>query len=154
MHTDFQHFKLYFPYVCGVLAVVILTVFYILGRRALKQFPKLEPGEILYSEGGASGYSTQSFATRYGGASKTLIILITKDELWIKTYILFAGIAEYCDMLHKIPLSGILEIRQEQRTFFSKLHISFLKDGSKNEIVLISKNNKKIEAILRERTSI
>lgn len=143
-------FFMYFLLIWAIGAVSIVTLFFIKGSKAIKMFDSLDLNRVIYSEKSASGYSTKSFRTRWGGASKVLHIIITDKELVIKTFLFLAYIAKRHDMLHRIPLENIVETRIEKGTFYSKLHVHFNVGGEKKEVVLMSRNNERIKKILDE----
>jgi hypothetical protein len=131
------------------MAVTLISIFFIRGRKAIQMFSDLDLSNLVYSEKSASGYSTKSFRTKWGGASKVLHIMITDKELIIKTYLFLAHVAEKHDMLHRIPLENILKTEIKKGTVFSKLFIEFKgNNGESKEIVLMSKNNDQIKEIL------
>jgi hypothetical protein len=131
--------------------IYIVVNFYVRGRLALKIFPPLSPDSIIYSEKFASGYSTKSFKTRWGGASKVLHIIITENELWIKTFMFMAYIAKKHDLLHRIPLSEITHTEIKDGAVFSRLHISFNDaNGIGKEIVLMSAHNAEITDLIEK----
>ena len=139
----------YFFYIWLIVAVTLISIFFIRGRKAIQMFSDLDLSNLVYSEKSASGYSTKSFRTKWGGASKVLHIMITDKELIIKTYLFLAHVAEKHDMLHRIPLENILKTEIKKGTVFSKLFIEFKgNNGESKEIVLMSKNNDQIKEIL------
>jgi hypothetical protein len=139
----------YFIYIWLVMALTIVSIFFIRGRKAIQLFSDLDLSNLVYSEKNATGYSTKSFRTRWGGSSKILHIMITNKELIIKTYLFMAYIAEKHDMLHRIPLENILKTQIKKGVLFSRLFIEFKgQNGETKEIVLMSKNNDQIKEIL------
>ena len=92
---------------------LLLIVFYIKGKAALKTFPEISTVNINFQERFCSGYSMQSWKTKMGGASNVLDIIITDDELWIKLPMIFAGIAKEFDLLHRINLRNIVNIHSK-----------------------------------------
>ncbi|HPA35571.1 MAG TPA: hypothetical protein PLA16_04350 [Chitinophagales bacterium] len=120
--------------------VIIITVFYITGKNALKIFPRVSSQDIIYLDYFASGYSTLSIDTKMGGASKVLQIIVTKDELWIKSNVFFAGIIEQYDLLHKIKLNDITCINKDKK----KIIINFNTNSNKSkQIVIVTKDQDK-----------
>ncbi len=131
------------------MAATLVSIFFIRGRKAIQMFSDLDLSSLVYSEKRASGYSTKSFRTKRGGASKVLHIMITDKELIIKTFMFLAHVTEKHDMLHRIPLENISRTEIKKGTIFSKLFVEFKgKDGEIKEIVLIAKNNNQIKKIL------
>jgi hypothetical protein len=92
---------------------VILKTFYDNGKKALLIFPDIKSVAVKYRDKTATGYSTQSWKTKVGGASRAIDIVITDHELWLKSFLLFAGITKQHDLLHKIELSKITRVREE-----------------------------------------
>ena len=116
-----QFMEKYFFYIWLVLVVTIISIFFIRGKKAIQIFSDLDLSNLIYSEKNASGYSTKSFRTKWGGSSKVLHIMITDKELIIKTYLFLADIAEKHDMLYRIPLENILSTEIKKGNIFSKL---------------------------------
>lgn len=149
MQQFFDFMNEYFFYIWLIIAVTTISLLFIQGRKAIRMFSDLDLSHLIYSEKNASGYSTKSFRTKRGGASRVLHILITDKELIIKTYLLFASIAEKYDMLHRIPLENILSTEIKKGMIYSKLLVQFKGPGGEvKEIVLMSKNNIRIKEIL------
>lgn len=139
----------YFFYIWLVMAVTLVSIFFIRGRKAIQMFSDVDLNNLVYTEKNASGYSTKSFRTKWGGASKVLHIMITDKELIVKTYLFLAHVAEKHDMLHRIPLENILKTEIKKGSLLSKLFIEFKgQNGDVKEIVLMSKNNRQIKEIL------
>src|SRR5687767_15323126 len=87
--------------------VVMLKTFYDNGKKALSIFPDINSVAVKYRDKTATGYSTQSWKTKVGGASRAIDIVVTDQELWLKSFLLFAGITKQHDLLHKISLTKI-----------------------------------------------
>lgn len=139
----------YFFYIWLIVAVTITSIFFIRGRKAIEMFSDLDLLKVIYSEKNASGYSTKTFISRSGGASKVLQIIITDKELIVKTFLFLAYVAEKQDLLHRIPFENILKTKIKKGVLFSKLFIEFKdQNGKIKEIVLISRNNIQIKEIL------
>lgn len=122
----------------------LISFFIINGRKTLKKFPEMNNSDFEFIENSASGYSTDSFKTRNGGANKVLRIRVTKDELWLTSHPLFAWISEQFDLLHVIPINSLLSVESEQK----KLKIEFVKKGRKKKIVIISKRQNELIQLL------
>lgn len=148
-YTEFM--DKYFIYIWLVMMVTIVSIFFIHGKRAIKMFSNFNQSKLIYTERNASGYSTKSFRTRWGGASKVLHIMITDKELILKTFLFLAYVAKKNDMLHRIPLENILKTEIKKGTMFSKLFIEFKgENGEVKEVVLMSKNNNQIKELLEK----
>ncbi|MDH4088933.1 MAG: hypothetical protein OEV74_04605 [Cyclobacteriaceae bacterium] len=94
------------------LTAVMLKTFYDRGKKALSIFPHIDSVHVLYRDKTAFGYSTKSWQTKIGGASRSLDIVVTDKELWLKSFLLFAGITQQHDLLHKIPLNRITKVKE------------------------------------------
>lgn len=144
-----QFLDKYFFYIWLFTAVTLVSIFFIRGKKAIQMFNDLDLSNLVYSEKHASGYSTKTFRTSWGGSSKLLHIMITDKELILKTYLFFAHIAEKHDLLHRIPIENILKTEIKKGTLFSKLIVQFKgQNNEKKEIVLMSKNNIQIKELL------
>ncbi|MGB3848855.1 MAG: hypothetical protein WA958_02720 [Tunicatimonas sp.] len=119
-----------------VFAIIILVGFYIMGKAALSVFPDIKTVNVKYRDLAASGYSTTSLVTKMGGARNVLDIVVTDTELWLKSMVLFAGIGQQYDLLHKIPLNKIVKVEKIGR----KVQIDFqTKAEEDKQVVLITK---------------
>lgn len=131
------------------LVVTILTIFLFAGKQALKPFSDLDQCDLLYSEKHASGYSPGRVFLLSGSASKVLHVMITDQELVIKTFLFFAFIAKKADLLHRIPLKNIISTEVKKGSTHSRLIVRFKKDNEEiKEIAIMSKNNSEIQQIL------
>ncbi len=95
--------------------ISILIITFRRGKRALEIFPPISTISILFREKGVSGNSRKSFISRNGGANKALEIIVSDNELWIRSAILFAGFGKYSDLIHKIKLVEITKICVDQK---------------------------------------
>lgn len=139
----------YFVYIWLTVITVIISIFIVKGKKAIQIFSDIDKTKLIYAEKFASGYSTKSLRTKYGGASKTLHIMISDKELIIKTYLFGAHIAKMHDMLHRIPFENLISTELKKGRLFSKLFVRFKNEkGNQKEIVLMSNNNKEIKEIL------
>ena len=91
-------------------AFLIITTLYRKGKRALAIFPDINTVPIMYRDKFASGHSMKSTITKLGGARNALDIVVTDKELWLKSMVIFAGIGQHYDLLHRIPLDAITNI--------------------------------------------
>jgi len=72
------------------------------------------PEMSLFGESGASGHSEASFLTKIGGASRVLLVSITKTELAVESIFPF-NVFMYqnpYDLEHRVPISSISETHQ------------------------------------------
>lgn len=92
------------------MAIFIFTISFIRGKRALSIFPDLSAVNVLFRESGASGFSDRSFISSMAKSRGILEIIITENELWVRSNILLAGTGKMVDMVHKIEFAKIKEI--------------------------------------------
>lgn len=93
-----------------VLLLSMLAISYRRGKKALSIFPPLQSVQVLFKEKGVSGSSRKSLKTRLGGATKTLEIIITPEELWIRSPLIWAGLGNQSDLTHKVSLNQITAV--------------------------------------------
>lgn len=117
-------------------AVGVLTTLYKRGKKALAIFPDINNEHILYRDKSASGYSSKSWITKMGGASKSLDVVVTDKELWFKSMLLFASSSKQHDLLHKIPLTDITKIVREGK----EVRVNFrTTEGECKEMIIFTK---------------
>lgn len=149
MKQFFELIHEYFFYIWLLMAATILSVLSITGSKAMQLFEGIDWSKLVYSEENASGYSTKSFRTKWGGSSRVLHVMITDKELIIKTWLLIAYIAKKHDLLHRIPLEKIVRTEIHEARRFTRLFIQFKGEQDElKEIVILSKNNYQIQEIL------
>ena len=137
-----------FVLVWFIASVFIIMTCYTRGKKALSIFPPIETVNVKYRDKSASGYSTQSFKTKIGGASKLLDIVVTDNELWLKSKILLAGIGKINDLLHKIPLDKIKDVEKNR----TKITVNFQTDnGEEKQVVLITKQMNEFLEVINKR---
>lgn len=130
-----------------VLAITMIYIMYYRGKKALKIFPELNESDILFREKYASGNSLKSFRTKMGGASGVLDVIITNDELWIKTLTLIAGFGNQFDLLHKVKLNQISAIKIQK----NKIKINFqVTNQTKTALLLRLKRGKEFYKIIND----
>lgn len=96
--------------------VFVLVVFFIGGRKAEQKFEGLEGQTVRFRERGASGRSHKSLATKFGGASRVLDVIVTDRELWIKgIWPAFTFIGTRFDLTHRVPLETVGSARVDRR---------------------------------------
>lgn len=116
---------------------VILKTFYDNGKKALSIFPDIKTVVVKYRDKTATGYSTKSWHTKVGGASRAVDIVVTDRELWLKSFLLFAGITRQHDLLHKIPLSKITQAKENGKS----ITLDFRNDkGEKKQVVVSTRH--------------
>lgn len=120
----------------------MLTIMYKRGKKALAIFPNISSVDVLFREKGVSGNSRKSLKTKLGGASNVLDIIVTDNELWIRSPLLIAGFGKTYDLLHKVQLSRISNAESNRK----KVIITFNSDG-KTETTLDLKMKKAQEFV-------
>nr|WP_321405576.1 hypothetical protein [uncultured Carboxylicivirga sp.] len=98
--------------------LIFLIVFFFIrnGREALTIFPDLNSVKVLFQEKRVSGYSAKNWMTKMGGAQNVLEVILTKNELWIRSNMLFAGFGTRYDLLHKISLKQVKLLSAQDRS--------------------------------------
>lgn len=130
-----------------VFAGIMLKTFYDRGKKALSIFPDLNSVTIRYRDKTALGYSTKSWTTKVGGASRSLDIVVTDKELWLKSFLLLAGITQQHDLVHRIPLKKISRVKRDGST----ITLDFKnKKGEKKQVVINTRDGDKFMESLRE----
>lgn len=141
----------YFFYIWLFFAILLAYFLIIRGKKVLQLFSDLDLNNIVYSEKNASGHIVRSAQTRRAGVSKFLHVIITDQELILKTYLFFAHIANENNMLHRIPLQNIVALESKKEFMSSKLFIRFREvTGEEKVMVIQSKNIERIKAILEQ----
>jgi len=115
------------------LAGIMLKTFYDRGKKALSIFPDINSVTVKYRDKTALGYSTKSWQTKIGGASRALDIVVTDKELWLKSFLLFAGITQQHDLLHRISLNKITRVKENG----AEIILDFKNEkGEKKQVVI------------------
>lgn len=141
----------YFVYIWITLAILLFSILYIRGKKALQMFSDLDMNKVVYSEKSASGHMVRTVQTRRAGASKMLQIVITDQELILKTNIIFAHIAMENDLLHRIPFQNIIALETKKGFLSSKLYVRFRELNGEEKVVLLqTKNSERIKGILEQ----
>lgn len=115
-----------------------LVIFFVGGRKAERRFRGQEHQPVRFRERGASGYSTRSLITRFGGASRALDVTITDTEVWLKgIWPPFTFIGTLFDLTHRIPRPQIRSVEAKA----GKVDLRFLSEaGVESHVVLILKD--------------
>ena len=141
----------YFFYIWLALAILLFYFLIKRGKKLLQSFSDIDLGSVVFSEKHASGHIVRSRQTRRAGITKMLHVIITDQELFLKTNIALAHLANENDMLHRIPLRNILALEYEKGMVSSKLYVKFVSVlGEEKVVILQSKNNLRIKAILEQ----
>lgn len=126
---------------------IMLKTFYDRGKRALSIFPDINSVIVRYRDKTALGYSTKSWQTKIGGASRAIDIVVTDKELWLKSYLLLAGITQQHDLIHKISLSKISRVMEKGR----EITLDFTNDkGEKKKLVINTRDKVEFLNSLRQ----
>ncbi len=126
-----------FPYVFTIFPVCMLVYLYITGKKALEIFPAINTVTVVYRNRFASGYTTKRSFWKNGRANNALDVVVTDNELWLKSMLLFAAIALKIGLLHKIPLKNITNATLQG----NKVIIDFKNDAFEDaQVVIITKN--------------
>ena len=118
----------------GILVTgIMLKTFYDRGKKALSIFPDINSVTVRYRDKTALGYSTKSWQTKIGGTSRAIDIVVTDKELWLKSFLLLAGITQQHDLVHRIPLTRIIRVKEKG----SEIILDFKNDkGEKKQVVI------------------
>lgn len=126
-----------FPYISTIFPVCMLVYLYITGKKALAIFPAINTVTVVYRNRFASGYATKRSFWKNGRANKVLDVVVTDNELWLKSMLLFAGMALRIGLLHKIPLKNITNATLQG----DKVIVDFKNDAFEDvQMVIITKN--------------
>lgn len=92
---------------------VIITLF---GIKKANIFPKITSVTVLFREKFLTGNSSGLLGTY----KNILEVVITDQELWIRTFLPFLGFAAVFNGIHKVPVSTIrkIEIRGSETTVY------------------------------------
>lgn len=121
----------------GAAAYIIRTL-YIRGKKALSIFPDINTVKINYRDRTASGYSTKNWTTKFGGARNSLDIIVTDKELWLKSILLFAGIGQRYDLVHRVSLDKV-QVKKEDG---NRLNIEFTDDNGELKQIIVTTKDK------------
>jgi hypothetical protein len=119
--------------------VVMLKTYYDTGKKALSIFPDIATVKVVYRDKGATGYSTRSWKTKMGGASRAIDIIVTEGELWLSAMVFFAGITKQHDLVHKIPFKRITSAKLDK----GQIMLSFRDDrGGHHQVILRTRDER------------
>lgn len=126
---------------------IMIKTFYDRGKKALSIFPDINSVTVKYRDKTALGYSTKSWQTKIGGTSRALDIVVTDNELWLKSFLLFAGITQQHDLLHKISLKKITRIKENGK----EITLDFVNvKGEKKQVVINTRDKAEFLSSLRK----
>lgn len=114
----------------------MFTIWYIRGKKALSIFPDINSQDVKFRDKAASGYSAKSRITKMGGAGKALDLVVTENELWLKSTMIAASILGRYDLLHKISLNKITNIAKRGNEIIVDFKTEY---GEDKQVVIITK---------------
>jgi hypothetical protein len=120
------------------IVIVMLKTFYDSGKKALSMFPDVNSVKVAYRDRTASGYSTKSWKTKIGGASRSVDIIVTDKELWLRSFLLLAGITKQHDLIHKIQLNKIIRVKESN----GQITLYFKNDQGESKQVVLNTRDK------------
>lgn len=120
------------------IGIVMLKTFYDSGKRALSIFPDIKTVQVKYHDKTALGYSTKSWKTKVGGASRAVEIVVTDKELWLRSFLLFAGITKQHDLVHRVPLDKIIRVKENKE----QITLDFKSDKGESKQVVLNTRDK------------
>jgi hypothetical protein len=134
MTTWFEYLDRYMPVFWLIAFVIIATRAFIgvksLRARGLSIRPQL-PADALFGESGASGHSEATLLTRHAGASRCLLVSITRKELVVESMFPF-NVVMYqnpFDLEHRVPIGSIGNAWQVDA---KSIRVSFVDPGQKS----------------------
>ncbi len=86
-----------------VFMIFIPLALYFSGKNVLKLFPEVTNDDIQFKERWCSGYSGM-YTRRANGAKNILMVMVVKNEFWIKSHPIHALAIEKSGILTKIPI--------------------------------------------------
>ena len=104
-----------------IMMIVILTLLYRKGKSALQIFPDIKTVNIRFREKRASGRVLESGFLGGAKAENILDVIITDDELWIKSHPIFAGVGT---IVSRIKLNQITEVKRIDKKVISIIYKS------------------------------
>jgi hypothetical protein len=134
--------QFYLTYLWLSVALSILAVIYVIHKYvvAVRNRPRFQQSDVLFEERFASGFSLKNIFTQLGGAHNCLRLVITKDWLWVTSWLPFSLITPLCDLEHVIPRNGISAFEAEANSRVIRLTYTD-QDGSMHSLKLIPKDS-------------
>ncbi len=106
----------YILYAIWIVAAVIgIPLIYMRGKKVLSQFPSTESVKILYRNKTGSASTVSSKRTKMRGIRRIMDIVVTEDELWIKTPVLFASLVAPYGLIQRIELKNISNVSKNEK---------------------------------------
>jgi hypothetical protein len=136
--------------------IIVIGIFlfrmYAKGKKVLSIFPDIDTVTVLYRDQAASGYADKTLATKLGGASGVIDVVVTDEELWLKCSTLFAGLEGRADMIRKVPLRNVKIVNMKQEG--KKIDLSLkLESGDRKKVTLTLGNKEKFIDAVKQRQS-
>jgi hypothetical protein len=124
--------------VTPLILFVIFKTLYDAGKKALSIFPDIKSVHVVYRDATATGYSKQSWKTKFAGASRAIDIVVTEQELWLKSIVLFANVTKQHGLLHRVQLRKVLRAKPDG----DYITIDFKNErGEAKQVVIRTRNN-------------
>lgn len=108
---------------------------------ALVNQPKFTKQDIVYQEYFASGGSNKNILTKMGGASGCLRLVVTKDLLWVTSWLPFSLFAAAYDLEHVIPLRRIRSIAGAKTMGMQNLVLTYADAGGTSHALRLRPKN-------------
>lgn len=134
-----------YPLLFSLTVFVILTI---IGIKKQSVFPKISSVQVLFRERFISGNNGGIFRSY----RNILDVVVTDQELWIRTFLPFSGFGAVFKGIHKVPVSAVqgIETRRDETTVYfinskgSKIHFSFRFSKTNDFIQIIQQLNKSV----------
>jgi hypothetical protein len=133
MTSFLEYFDRFMP-ILLMIGILIIAVRMFMGVKILRAQgrsirPAL-PADALFGETGASGHSEATFVTRHAGASRCLLVSVTKREFVVATMFPF-NVYMYnnpLDLEHRVPIGSIRNVWQADE---KSVRVSFVDPAQK-----------------------
>lgn len=109
------------PFYFLPVSISIIGVMTLIGIRISPKFPKIHSVHVLFRERFLSGRSS-GLMSNY---RNVLEVVVTEQELWIRTFFLLFPFAAIFNQIHRIPLSAVQAIESkggETTVYFLNAH--------------------------------
>ena len=92
------------------LAIGLITFLFLKGRKIISIFPNISQEDIKYIKKNSSAYSTKSLKSKISGGRKVLEVLVTSNEIWLKSSAFYAYFLHKNDVIHRIQFKNIKQV--------------------------------------------
>lgn len=106
-----------------VVAIIIAFIFYQRGKKVLTIFPDEKEVKVLYRDRLAIGHVVNGGKQRLGNTDKSMDVIITTDELWLRSSPFLAGTMQRQGLLHRMNKKAIKKLVVEKN---NRVEISFI----------------------------